>query len=360
MQLKLLLPMLALTACRAPSSLPRQPAFDPASRPTPTPEAFSSEDDLLDRWKPGGLLRTFWESGEPGSLEGLDGATLVYRVFRATDAKAAVVVLPGRTEAIIKYAEVAQDLVDQGYSAYLLTLRGQGEASRLLPDPEKGYVVWFDDYVADTHTFIDTVVKPNEPRVFLLSHSTGGAVAALLVDQHPDDVEVQAMSSPMLEINYGAFPPAVAASLSFGVCNASDGAEYAIGGGPWTDSTTFDPATDSVTQSEARWSWKMQQLRDDPSIRLGGSTWRWVCQASEGSSRATQLGRYSSTPTLLLQAAKDQVVKPGGQDVYCADAPACTLLVIEDAKHEILQERDAQRNLALSMVVKFFDAQVAP
>lgn len=360
MHLKLLIPLLALTACRAPSPLPPQPDFDPASRSTPAPEEFSSEGDLLDRWKPGGALQTFWEGGEPGTFEGVDGATLAYRVFRTPDAKAAVVVLPGRTEAIIKYAEVAQDLVDQGYSAYLLTLRGQGEASRLLPDPEKGHVVWFDDYVADTHTFIDTVVKPEEPRIFLLSHSTGGAVAALLADQHPDDVEAQAMSSPMLEINYGAFPPAVAASLAFGVCDASDGTDYSIGGGPWTDSTTFDPATDSVTQSEARWTWKTQQLRDDPSIRLGSATWRWVCQASEGSSRASQLGRYSSTPTLLLQAAKDQIVKPEGQEIYCADAPACTLLVLDDAKHELLQERDATRNLALSMVVKFFDAQVAP
>ena len=52
--------------------------------------------------------------------------------------------------------------------------------------------------------------------------------------------------------------------------------------------------------------------------------------------------------------------KPGGQEKYCADAPRCTLSRVEGAKHEILQERDELRNLTMSRVVKFFDAQVTP
>lgn len=356
--IRALLPVLLLSsACRPPAALEKQPAFDFDAQPGPT--QFSADVDLLSRWNDArpDSLRDFWSSGEAGSFAGVDGVELVYRVHRAPRAKAGVVLLPGRTEAIIKYAEVARDLVAQGFTTYALTLRGQGEAGRMLADPEKGYVAYFDDYVADTHQFLSTVVRPEQRRVFVLAHSLSGGVAVTVVDQHPGDVDALVLSAPMLEIDLGAFPPPVAASLAAGVCDATDGSGWALGSGPYREETDF--AANTVSQSEPRWTWKVQQLRDDASIRLGGLTWRWLCQALVGSSHASQLGRYSTTPTLLLQAGLDSFVKPGGQARYCADAPRCTLSRLEDGRHELLQEKDAVRDLALSRVVKFLDAEAA-
>lgn len=351
---------LIAAACRAPSPLPKEPAFDFDARAAPAVAAFSQEATLLSRWNEprADSLRDFWNGGEAGSFKGVDGVEVAYRIHRAPNAKAAVVLLPGRTESIIKFAEVAADLVAQGYSTYSLTLRGQGEAGRILKDREKGYVDWFDDYVEDTHHFITEVVKPEQPKVFLLAHSLGGGVATLVVDEHPEDVQALALSSPMLDINLGAFPPPVAASLAGGICDSTDGTGYAIGSGPWKQEATFEG--NSVTHSEPRWTWKRQQLDDDERIRLGGITWRWLCQALVGSSRAQQSGRFSSTPTLLFQASDDTIINPKGQEKYCADAPRCTFSRVEGAKHELLQERDELRNLVLSRVVKFFDAQVSP
>ncbi|MFZ5443104.1 MAG: alpha/beta fold hydrolase [Myxococcota bacterium] len=346
-----------LAACRAPSPLEKQPPFDFDARPGP--ERFSREAELLSRWNDARAdsLRDFWNAGEAGSFAGVDGVEVVYRVHRAASPKADVVLMPGRTEAIIKYAEVVSDLVAQGYTTWALTLRGQGEAGRMLPDPEKGYVAFFDDYVSDAHQFLSTVVRPEGRRVFLLAHSLSGGVAANLVDEHPGDVDALVLSAPMLEIDLGAFPPPVAASLAAGVCDASDGTAWAIGSGPYREETDF--AANTVSQSEARWTWKVQQLRDDERIRLGGLTWRWLCQALAGSSRGSLVGRYSSTPTLLLQAGDDRFVKPGGQNRYCGDAPRCTLSRLEGGRHELLQEKDEVRDLALSRIVKFFDAEAA-
>ena len=348
------------SACRAPSPLPKEPPFDFDARPGPTEASFSKESELLSRWNDPRVdsLRDFWNSGEAGTFKGVDGVEVAYRVHRAPNAKAGVVLLPGRTESIIKFAEVAADLVSQGYSTYALTLRGQGEAARMLSDVNKGYVAWFDDYVEDTHRFITEVVKPEQPRVFMLAHSLGGGVAVLVVDEHPADVEALALSSPMLDINLGAFPPPVAASLAGGICDSTDGTGYAIGSGPYREETDF--TGNSVTHSEPRWTWKVQQLKDDERIRLGGITWRWLCQALVGSSKAQLSGHFSSTPTLLLQAANDTIIKRPGQEKYCAEAPRCTFSRIEDAKHELLQERDDLRNVVMSRVVKFFDAQVTP
>ena len=360
MNRSLLLALCLLAACRPPSSAERAAPFDFDAAPGPAPSAFSAEADLLSRWNDARAdsLRDFWNSGEAGEFAGVGGVKLVYRVHRVANPKAAVVITPGRTEAIIKYAEVARDLTAQGYSTYALTLRGQGEAGRILSDRDKGYVDFFDDYVEDEHTFISTIVKPDVPRVFLLAHSLSGGVAALLVDEHPDDVQALVTTSPMLDINLGAFPPPVAATLAGGICDATDGSGYILGGGPYSKEKDFEK--NSVTHSRARFDWKVQQLDDDERIRMGGPTWRWLCQALVGSSRGQGVGRYSSVPTLVFIAGQDTIVKPAGQLRYCADAPRCTLSELEGAKHEILQESDELRNLALSRLVKFFDAQVMP
>lgn len=349
---------LLLLACRPPSPLEKQAPFDFDSRASPAPTDFAREADLLARWNDTRTLRDFWESGEAGAFPGVDGVEIAYRIHRAPNAKAGIVLLPGRTEAIIKFAEVVEDLVKQGYSTYALTLRGQGEAGRMLPDPDMGYVAYFDDYVQDTHRFITQVVRPEQSRVFVLGHSTGGGVAVLLVDQFPEDVEALALSSPLLDVNLGAFPAPVAASIANGVCSSSDGSGWAIGSGNYKEETDFPNNT--VTSSEPRWQWKVQQLRDDERIRMGGLTWRWLCQTLVGTSKAQALGRFSSTPTLMLQAENDNFVNRPGQERYCADAPRCTFARMDAAKHELLQERDEVRGLALSRIVKFFDAEVSP
>jgi lysophospholipase len=354
----LIITSLLLAACGAEKPAQKQGPFDFDTRSTPTPAEFNSEANVLRQWNDVGTdsLRDFWNAGEAGSFKGVDGIDIVYRIHRAQNPKAAVVLVPGRTEAIIKFAEVARDLVKQGYSTYAVTLRGQGEAGRMLTDKEKGYVAWFEDYITDTHHFITDVVNKDNLPVFMIAHSLGGAVAVLLVNEHPDDVKALVMTSPMLEIDVGSFPPPVVSTLAGGVCDSTDGSGYAVGAGPYTKETDFP--TNTVTNSEPRWTWKIQQLTDDASIRLGGITWRWLCQGLVASSRAQGLG--SAVPTVLFQAGADTIVKPGGQLKYCTNALRCTLSKMDGAKHELLQEKDDIRNLVLSRTVKFFDAQVTP
>lgn len=353
MKKTLLSALLCFAACGKPAPKADPFGFD---APTPTAADFSQEETLLSRWNDArdDSLRRFWNSGIAGTFTGVGGVEVAFRIHRATNPKAAVVITPGRTESIIKYAEVARDLTLQGYSTFTLTLRGQGEAGRILANPDPGYVDYFDDYVTDTHQFIADVVNREELQVFSLAHSTSGAVMALLLIQFPTDIDAFVTTSPMLEINLGAYPPPVASTLANGFCSVSDGTGYVLGAGPYTRETDFEK--NSVTHSRARFDWKIQQLDDDPSLRLGGTTWRWLCQSLEGSSRAAR--EPSFTPTLIFQAGADTIVKPGGQEQYCDAAKNCTLVKVEGAKHELLQETDEIRNEVLAKTVKFFDAQV--
>lgn len=354
------LPLLALllsslAACRAPSTAPRAAPLDFDA--LPGPRTFSAEATLEARWA--GPLKAAHDAGQRGTFKGVDGVDIAWLIHRVPSPKAAVVLVTGRTEPIRKYAELLDDLRAAGYSTYAMDHRGQGASGRMLSNPQKGYVASFDDYVSDLHTFVSTVVKADtNAKVFLVAHSMGGAVGLLTVDAYPEDFAAVVASSPMLEINTGAFPAPIAGTLGAAACGASDGSAYAIGSGDFREEADFSKST--VTSSEARFWWKRQLFADAPELRLGGLTWRWLCESLTASSNAEQLGRYSSTPTLILQAGKDTVVKPGGQQRYCEAAPRCQLTRIDDAMHEHFAERDELRNVAVERTLKFFERAVTP
>lgn len=351
----LLLLSLLATACRAPSTAPRAAKLDFDA--LPGAKLFSPEATLAARWA--GPLKASHDAGQRGSFKGVADVEISYLIHRVPSPKAAVVLVTGRTEPIRKYAELIEDLNGAGYATYAMDHRGQGASGRMLPNPQKGYVASFDDYVSDLHTFVTTVVKPDtNVKVFLVAHSMGGAVALLSVDAFPDDFAAVVTSSPMLDINTGAFPAPIASSLGAAACGASDGSAYAIGSGDFKEEADFAKST--VTQSLARFEWKRQLFADSPELRLGGLTWRWLCESLTASSNAEQLGRYSSTPTLILQAGKDTIVNPGGQQRYCDAAPRCQLERNVDSMHEHFAERDELRNFAVERTIKFFDAQVTP
>jgi len=318
----------------------------------PTAASFSAEEGLEVRTAE--AIQPLYGTGEDGTLVGVDGVELHYHVQRVEKAKGAVVLLPGRTEAVAKYAEVMFDLNAQGYSVYALDHRGQGESERMLPNRFKGYVKHFDDYVTDLQAFVETVVRPEEPaKLFLLAHSMGGAVSVLHAAKHPGTFDAIAMSAPMLDIATGAFPAPVASALSLTSCSTSGGTDYAVGSGDYAKETDF--AQNSVTHSQARWALKIQQIEDTPSIQLGGVTYHFVCESLRACNRAQQTGPLNPVPTLLLQAGGDTIVLPQAQVKYCAEAPGCQLSRFEGAKHELLMESDATRNEALAQVVRFFN-----
>lgn len=342
-------------ACGAAKPVPKVTPLDFDSLPGPT--TFSAEATLLDRWK--GPLKASFEAGVAGSFTGVAGVEIAFRIFRVPTPTAAIVLITGRTEPVRKYAELIDDLTRAGYSVYAMDHRGQGASGRLLPNPQKGHVENFDDYVTDLHTFVSTIVRPDTTgKVFLIAQSMGGAVGLLDVGAFPQDFDAVVASSPMLEIDTGSFPAPIASTLGTAACSATDGTAYAVGSADFQQETDFSKST--VTQSMTRFEWKRVLYEESPELRIGGLTWKWLCEALAGSSYAEQLGWRSTTPTLIIQAGQDRIVKPGGQNRYCTPASRCQLTRIDGAMHEHFAERDELRNKAIERTLKFFDAQVAP
>ena len=304
-------------------------------------------------------IADFWRSaGPPQRFRGVRDVEIAYLTIPNPASDVGVVVLNGRTESLIKYKETAYDLWRQGYSVYLLDHRGQGLSGRLLPDPLKGHVVLFDDYVADFTTFMDTVVKPRRyRRLAILAHSMGGAIASLYLERRQNDFAAAVLSAPMHEPNTGRISDDLA-------CRAADlkalfgrSEQYARRDAAPEAAGSFDAAS-SLTHSERRHAIATREYDAQPEAKLGGPTFGWVAQACQGAAKARRNAGLIRTPVLLLQAGADTVVTPDGQREFCDDmnkaqAGSCRLEPIPGAYHELLVEADEYRNSAIEMALDF-------
>jgi lysophospholipase len=95
-----------------------------------------------------------------------------------------------------------------------------------------------------------------------------------------------------------------------------------------------------------------------PETASGGSSYRWAYH-SLVALRGVRAGLAAKikTPLLIFQAGKDVMVRPGGQDAFCALAPNCVKRVFPESTHELLTERDELRGPAINEILEFFGAR---
>jgi lysophospholipase len=336
--------------CTAPDKLP---PIDLDAADGPHADEFSSEVDLLDRYEI--EIEQRWLDLDEGSFEGVDGVTVRYRSVAPADPRGTVIWLGGRTEAAMKHAENVFDLEAHGYAVTIMDHRGHGASDRMLDNPDVCHVEWFQDYVDDLGILVDTVVAPEQDGpLYVVAHSMGAAVAGLFLWERPEVFDGAVFSSPMFGIDTGSIPLGVAQTLGNTVCGAGAGEGYTIGHGDYDDSYGFEEST--VTQSQVRFDLKKALYQDYPELRLGGASWRWVCESMWAAEHLQRLGRHTPTRTLVLQAGDERVVLPEAERIWCDDAPGCQRVLMEGARHEIFSEADAYRNEGLALTVRYFDA----
>ncbi len=309
-----------------------------------------SEDGYQDNYDK--YVKPYYDTGVFGFFDGVGSIKIAYGKFEVADEKGAIVILHGKSESMIKYAEVIYDLRDLGCSVYLMDFRGMGFSERLLSDDaDKVYVEDFNYYVRDVKTFIDTVVNavPHK-KLVIVGHSMGGAVAARYLEQYPDDFNGAVLSAPMLTINTAPYTQLEAYALAAVKTRHGHGADYIPGGGPYAPETFVE---DIDTHSYERYKMERDLFNDYPQIRMGDVTYNWVKQAMEIGWTDQFHARAIAVPALLFQAEDDMEVKPRGQDILCQRSKNCTKIFFYGARHEILMEIDSIRDVAINYIKDF-------
>ncbi len=297
------------------------------------------------------------EKAHAGFFTARDGVKLRYARFAATGRplKGTVVILPGRNESIEKYFETIRDLAARGLGAAIFDCRGQGGSDRLLADPQRGYVDSFQDYVRDLSQFFEEIVLPDcRAPFYLLSHSTGSLVALLAAPTLTNRVRRMVLIAPLLTLV--GFP------LSMPNIHRIATALYTIGLGTMYMGSGARPretkpfSTNVLTTDHTRYMRNALIYETYPDLALGGPTVAWVraaCTASVAVQQEDFIARLQ-IPMLFIGAGADRIVSTPDIERYVRRIKSASLLTIDGARHEILQEADVYREQLLAA----FDAFV--
>ena len=303
-------------------------------------------------------INDFWEKNTQGKrFLGVNNKE-IYTVSIKTGNSKAIVISQGRNESILKYKELAFDLNRQGYDLYLIDHRGQGFSQRLGGDNYRGHIEQFQDYVDDLHRYISSLdLQLNYQSSYLLSHSMGGTISALYLQQFAHPFQASVFISPMFSINFGSIPESVAKIMTYSsaaICNwFNKKACYIFGGSDYKKKLFAD---NKLTSSKLRFSSSFNTFEQFPETQLGSPTMRWVAESIRATRQAIANANKITVPILVIQAGADRVVTSSGQNNFFKNVKFCKnnqLLNISGAKHEILFERDQYRMPALSNTLKF-------
>ncbi len=287
-----------------------------------------------------------------GRMVTSDGAELAIYYAVNPQEKAALTFVHGFCEFNGKYHELLYKFWNAGYSVFFFEQRGYGKSTRLIEDKHKVYIDTFDTHVKDLKEFQEKVVDVYAltKRRALFSHSMGGCVAALFLEEYPDVFEVSLMSSPMLQMNFGPLPDLSVPVVKRGTEMINLRTEFGPNQGPFTGIPDFEHS--SCTE-EGRYRYQFAQRQNDEDYQTNGATWQWIRAGHDACTKALENADKIEIPTLLMQAGLDTMVKPDGQLRFARRAKNVLIVHFPQSRHELFNGPDATRNIYYDTMFDF-------
>ena len=272
-----------------------------------------------------------------------DGIRLRVALWRAEDAAHTVLLFPGRTEYVEKYAPVAATLTAAGCNVLAIDWRGQGMADRLQDDPRPGHIGAFAQYQHDVVAMVEAAALLSLPEPWhLLAHSMGGAIGlAALLNGLP--VATATFTAPMWGINHAPVPRAVALALAGIAGRLGRDGRAAIGTGGSGTYVLDEPfRTNLLTGNADSWARLVREAAAWPDLTLGGASYRWIGQALRECQRLAA-EPAPDMPMLVTLGTRELIVSAAAIRARAADWPGATLLELDGARHEVMFEAPGHR-----------------
>ena len=260
-----------------------------------------------------------------------------------------MILVSGRAENMLKWSEPAYDFYHQGYDVLLFDHRGQGYSTHFLKDSEKGHLDEFRFYVYDMTKIIEKVTALfNYSTQHLLAHSMGALIATYYLANCDHSINKAVLSSPFYGIPL-KYP--IRDELIIALVNTlGQGECYVFGKGPYQQAHL---EYNELSFCKTRMKWMNRINRKNPAIHLGGPTFRWVHLCLNAIKRLPKVIPKIEIPILILQADKEKIVDNKNLEKLTTLFPHVESMLVPQAKHEILFEKDNVRKAVLERVNQF-------
>lgn len=259
--------------------------------------------------------------------------------------KGTVCLFTGRAEFIEKYFETVSDLRQRGFAVAMIDWRGQGGSSRMHRNTFKGHVDDFAQYDRDLAQFMSEVVLPDcPPPYFALAHSMGGNILLRAACMRDCWFDRMVLTAPMIRL--GGKAPSLgiigamaqlAVFLGLGDLFVPGGSNKPTGSAPFEGNI--------LTSDRRRYDRNRQILDAAPQLGVGAPTIAWLNAATASMKHLNAFGFPPSVhvPVLMMAAGADAIVSSKAIEELAMQLRAGDRIVINGARHEILQEKDQYR-----------------
>ena len=276
---------------------------------------------------------------------------------QGADVGGTVLLFPGRTEYVEKYAPIAHRLTDEGYAVLAIDWRGQGMSDRLQDDPRPGHITEFSDYQRDVDQMVAAAEQLELPRPWhLLAHSMGGCIG-LAALQNGLPVESAVFSAPMWGISLRPFQHGAARGIASLAGRIGRGGSVVPGSGGASDTYVLDESFNNnlLTGNVDEWARLVREAANWPQLTIGGASFDWVGQALNECSRLSRLAS-PDIPMLVSLGSEEKVVAAQAIRDRVKCWPKGRLLEIAGARHEVMIETSDRRQQFMAATLAHFRA----
>lgn len=310
------------------------------------------------------------ERKRQGLLTTEQGSKIYYETYKADGICDTIVVFAGFREYTRKYDEAAYYFIKSGYNVCLFDHAGLGLSSRdkkIAGDKDATSLVYigsFDTYVHDAAEVVEKVARhitdeaeggtAKEVRLLLFTHSMGGCIGALYLEQYPDVFDKAVLSTPMLATNTGV-PEWMAYSLSAVMDAVGNGAKKAVGQKTYKESLK-SKAAPAFAESDARAAYKTYLRNGDEHYQANAATYSWTAEACRATRKAIKRRNVKKVkaPILMFQAEHDTRVRPVGQNRFRRRSAVTVLVYYPGVKHEIYDSRNEYLAPYYDRILRFY------
>ena len=259
--------------------------------------------------------------------------------YQGDKPRGSVILAPGRTEYIEKYAETISDLLARGFNVLTVDHRGQGWSDRLGATAHAGHLDSFAKASEHMALAVAAVADKLTGKRILLSHSMGGTICleALLTHAIPNVVGA-AFSAPM----WGILGPPGMGLLAKSLVATGKAKDVAPSLPTIWQPEAFE--ANQVTHDPRRFARNNALMLAEPALQIAGPTNGWLDEAMKTMASFTpaRLAQIH-VPILVISAEGETIVDNTAHIRICGQVHHGQLRMVAGSKHELLHEVDAIR-----------------
>jgi lysophospholipase len=185
------------------------------------------------------------------------------------------------------------------------------------------------------------------PPFYVLAHSAGALITYSSIHKLASRVTRIVLCAPLMGLRPSQSGDTKMRFMATTLRWLGMGRNYAAGG-RLRGERPFE--NNPLTNDPERFERNMAVVRKHPELALGGPTINWIGNALAAAARIHQPGFYDgpTVPVLVIAAGADKVVSTTAIERFAARTRNVSLVVIDGARHELLQEADFYREQALA------------